>query len=75
MSISFANKIEANAFAKERNNEHKLPPQLQFATQERIEFAKFRKIAIEKEMPLITDAAALCVLHSSMRLCCIQPER
>ena len=54
VSISFANKIEADAFAKERNNEHKLPPQLQFTTQERIEFAKFREIAIEKDMPLTT---------------------
>lgn len=52
-SLSFANKVEADAFAKEQNNEHKLPPELQFTTEERIEFSRFREVAAEKEISLI----------------------
>ena len=59
-SLSFQNKLEADSFASECNNECKLPAQLQFSTEERIEFAKFREIATAKGIPLV-DAIKKCL--------------
>ena len=59
-SLSFQNKLEADSFASECNNECKLPAQLQFSTEERIEFAKFREIATAKGITLV-DAIKKCL--------------